>query len=154
MLIFMINSKPKITFSYSVIYLGMLHALFAISIYWIMRALSHYPDLVFENPFKVLGFLFTFLYALFILVACYINRHDFSKIVNRYIFFFITLDLLLIILQIRYKTVVFSSVTYVFPLTIYYILFHSNPYTDSNGCQNASAFIHEEFLYIHDVCSS
>lgn len=86
-------------------------------------------------------------YVLFGLATCLLclfsileHQHSIPKVVSKYALIFIPADFLVLTLQFRAKTFIFSSLTYVLPFLIYYILFHSNPYDELIGCQNQHSF--------------
>jgi EAL domain-containing protein (putative c-di-GMP-specific phosphodiesterase class I) len=49
-------------------------------------------------------------------------------------------ELIILGLQFFIKMNIFSSVTYVLPFVLFYMLFHSNPYNEIIGCQNEYSF--------------
>lgn len=86
-------------------------------------------------------------YAIFGIITCLIcllsillNNHSIPKVVNKYALIFIPVDFIMLSVQFMTSNIIFSSLTYVLPFLIYYILFHSNPYDELIGCQNMHSF--------------
>ena len=86
-------------------------------------------------------------YAIFGIITCLIcllsillNKHSIPKVVNKYALIFIPVDFIILSVQFMTSNIIFSSLTYVLPFLIYYILFHSNPYDELIGCQNMHSF--------------
>lgn len=86
-------------------------------------------------------------YAIFGIITCLIcllsillNKHSIPKVVNKYALIFIPVDFIMLSVQFMTSNIIFSSLTYVLPFLIYYILFHSNPYDELIGCQNMHSF--------------
>lgn len=86
-------------------------------------------------------------YAIFGIITCLIcllsillNKHSIPKVVNKYALIFIPVDFIMLSVQFMTNNIIFSSLTYVLPFLIYYILFHSNPYDELIGCQNMHSF--------------
>ena len=86
-------------------------------------------------------------YAIFGIITCLIcllsillNKHSIPKVVNKYALIFIPVDFITLSVQFMTSNIIFSSLTYVLPFLIYYILFHSNPYDELIGCQNMHSF--------------
>lgn len=86
-------------------------------------------------------------YAIFGIITCLIcllsillNKHSIPKVVNKYALIFIPVDFIMLSVQFMTSNIIFSSLTYVLPFLIYYILFHSNPYDELIGCQNLHSF--------------
>lgn len=78
-------------------------------------------------------------------------RHlkEMSKIVRVSISIFLPLELLLLLLQIAATEWIFLGLSYVLPATIYYILFHSNPYNEMTGTMNIDSLNTELDRLIH-----
>lgn len=68
------------------------------------------------------------------------NQNTIPTVVNKYALVFIPVDFLMLTVQFITKNAIFTSLTYVLPFMIYYILFHSNPYDELIGCQNQNSF--------------
>ena len=86
-------------------------------------------------------------YLLYGIMTCFlclftvlINHNTIPTVVNRYAMIFIPADFLMLTVQYLAKNAIFTSLTYVLPFMIYYILFHSNPYDELIGCQNQNSF--------------
>lgn len=86
-------------------------------------------------------------YAIFGIITCLmcllsilLNKHSIPKVVNKYALIFIPVDFIMLSVQFMTSNIIFSSLTYVLPFLIYYILFHSNPYDELIGCQNLHSF--------------
>ena len=86
-------------------------------------------------------------YSIFGIITCLIcllsillNKHSIPKVVNKYALIFIPVDFIMLSVQFMTSNIIFSSLTYVLPFLIYYILFHSNPYDELIGCQNMHSF--------------
>lgn len=63
-----------------------------------------------------------------------------AKAIYRYAVIFCFADIFLLVFQILTPNIGFSSLTYVFPFMIFYILFHSVPYDEYTGCQNRFSY--------------
>ncbi len=74
------------------------------------------------------------------LIINHFGRTSLPKIVRTYIKIFVWSDFVLLILQLRHQEVIFSSLTYVLPFTIFYVMLHNNPYDGPSGCQGKDAF--------------
>ena len=68
------------------------------------------------------------------------NQNTIPTVVNKYALVFIPVDFLMLTVQFITQNAIFTSLTYVLPFMIYYILFHSNPYDELIGCQNQNSF--------------
>ena len=102
------------------------------------------PDII--DGLLPLGYYINF-YAIFGIITCLIcllsillNKHSIPKVVNKYALIFIPVDFIMLSVQFMASDIIFSSLTYVLPFLIYYILFHSNPYDELIGCQNMHSF--------------
>lgn len=73
-------------------------------------------------------------------VVSFGNRRNIAKIIYFFIWIFIPIELLLLGLQFYQRDILFTSLTYVLPFTLFYMLFHSNPYDENSGCQNNYSF--------------
>lgn len=90
----------------------------------------------FMNFYLAYGILTCFLCLLTVLV----NHNTIPTVVNRYALIFIPADFIMLSIQYLTKNAIYTSLTYVLPFFIYYILFHSNPYDELIGCQNQNSF--------------
>lgn len=86
-------------------------------------------------------------YLTFGILTCFLclftvlhNQNTIPTVVNKYALVFIPVDFLMLTVQFITKNAIFTSLTYVLPFMIYYILFHSNPYDELIGCQNQNSF--------------
>jgi len=77
--------------------------------------------------------------CLLCLIINWLGRKTFPKIVNKYITIFVLADFALLVLQLRHQEMIFSSLTYVLPFMIFYVMLHNNPYDGFTGCQNKEA---------------
>lgn len=86
------------------------------------------------------------------------NKKHLAKIIIICVYIFAPLDILLLVLQLFKPYTIFLSMTYVFPLLLFYTLFHSNPFNGTTGCQNVHSFetrfidnirMHRKFTIIH-----
>lgn len=68
------------------------------------------------------------------------NRDAIPKIVMKYLYMFMPVELILMFLQLSHPKQVFLSVTYVLPFILCYIIFHSILFDEVTGCQNKLAF--------------
>ncbi len=84
---------------------------------------------------------FGILDALFCMITSMINRKAISRRIFGFIVLFCPLDVCLLIFQFMRPAVQFSSLTYIIPFMLFYILFHSNPYDEVSGCQNWHSYI-------------
>lgn len=91
---------------------------------------------VFINFYLMYGILTCFL-CLFTVLH---NQNTIPTVVNKYALVFIPVDFLMLTVQFITQNAIFTSLTYVLPFMIYYILFHSNPYDELIGCQNQNSF--------------
>ncbi|MDO5403871.1 MAG: hypothetical protein Q4F11_10580, partial [Eubacteriales bacterium] len=78
--------------------------------------------------------------AAIIMFLCHLNKDKISRTIYFFIVFFAIVESVLLVLQMHNLNMFFSSVTYVLPFTLFYILLHSNPYDENSGCQNAHSF--------------
>lgn len=94
---------------------------------------------------------FGILDSLFCMLTSMINRKAISRRIFGFIALFCPLDICLLIFQFMRPHVQFSSLTYVIPFMLFYILFHSNPYDEVSGCQNSHSYIARfiENFYMH-----
>ena len=90
----------------------------------------------FMNFYLAYGIMTCFLCLLTVLV----NHNTIPTVVNRYALIFIPADFIMLTVQYLTKNAIYTSLTYVLPFFIYYILFHSNPYDELIGCQNQNSF--------------
>lgn len=90
----------------------------------------------FMNFYLAYGIMTCFLCLFTVLI----NHNTIPTVVNRYAMIFIPADFLMLTVQYLAKNAIFTSLTYVLPFMIYYILFHSNPYDELIGCQNQNSF--------------
>lgn len=90
----------------------------------------------FMNFYLAYGIMTCFLCLLTVLV----NHNTIPTVVNRYALIFIPADFIMLTIQYLTKNAIYTSLTYVLPFLIYYILFHSNPYDELIGCQNQNSF--------------
>lgn len=68
------------------------------------------------------------------------NEKSIPSIMCKYALIFTTLDFIMLSIQYYTKNVIFTSLSYILPFLIFYILFHSNPYDEMVGCQNQYSF--------------
>lgn len=68
------------------------------------------------------------------------NRRTIPSVMCKYALLFISIDFVMLAIQVHIKDVIFTSLSYVLPFMIFYILFHSNPYDEVVGCQNQYSF--------------
>lgn len=68
------------------------------------------------------------------------NHKTIPSVTCKYAIIFIILDFIMLAVQIHFKYVIFTSLSYVLPFMILYILFHSNPYDEVIGCQNKYSY--------------
>lgn len=82
--------------------------------------------------------------GLIMCILCFIsilrNRRSIPAIMCKYSLLFISIDFAMLTIHYHIKDVIFTSLTYVLPFLVFYILFHSNPYDEIIGCQNQYSF--------------
>lgn len=78
--------------------------------------------------------------AVLVIIGTLLNRKNMSKTVVIEILLFTPIEMAIILLQFYYRKTIFYSTTYVAPLMLFYVLFHSNPFDEATGCQNVYAF--------------
>lgn len=78
--------------------------------------------------------------ALATLIVSICNKRNIARKFFFFICLFVPVDILLLGLQYHQKEIFFTSLTYVLPFVLFYLLFHSNPYDENSGCQNAYSF--------------
>lgn len=77
-------------------------------------------------------------------IACIIGmliayRHTYAKRVLYFMYVFIPIELLLLLFQFHHNEVVLVSIICLAPFIVFYILFHSNPFDETSGCQNTQS---------------
>lgn len=86
------------------------------------------------------------------------NQKHLAKTIVMCVYIFVPVDIILLVLQLFMPHTIFISITYVLPLTIFYTMFHSNPFNEVTGCQNEHSFetrfidnmrIHRKFTIIY-----
>ena len=70
----------------------------------------------------------------------HVCRKKISVVSYVFINIFAGVEIAVFVLQVLQPNIFFSAVTYVLPLTLFYVLFHSNPYDENSGCQNVHSF--------------
>ncbi len=78
--------------------------------------------------------------AVYCLIIALKEKRYIAKIVFYGLVIFVPFEIIVLVLQFFVVMTIFSSVTYVLPFTIFYILFHGNPYNELIGCQNEYSF--------------
>ena len=82
--------------------------------------------------------------GLIMCVLCFIsiikNGKYIPAVMCKYALIFIVIDFIMLTIQYHIKNIIFTSLSYVLPFMIFYILFHSNPYDEIVGCQNQYSF--------------
>ena len=94
---------------------------------------------VFTNLFNC-NIIFAIVNLLIVTVSVVANREAIPKIVMKYLYLFIPVELVLLGIQLLYPKYVFLNVTYVLPFILCYIIFHSILFDEVTGCQNKLAF--------------
>ncbi|SCY31514.1 EAL domain, c-di-GMP-specific phosphodiesterase class I (or its enzymatically inactive variant) [Pseudobutyrivibrio sp. AR14] len=94
---------------------------------------------VFTNLFNC-NIIFAIVNLLIVTVSVVANREAIPKIVMKYLYLFIPVELGLLGIQLLYPKYVFLNVTYVLPFILCYIIFHSILFDEVTGCQNKLAF--------------
>lgn len=84
---------------------------------------------------EICGLICTF----FCFISTLVNRRDVSRIVLLGSFMIIPVDAFILIIQWYFETAYFTSFTYVIPIFIIVMLFHSFRFDDIIGCQNIDA---------------
>lgn len=131
--------KPRLIILWETVYALLYY--FVVFYYLFTGKMYYYADhqIYFTNNFQ-LPIFFTILTTLFCLAVSIYNRRTIAKVISRYIYFFIPLELALLIAQLLLPKIAFLSLTYVLPFSTFYILFHNNPYDEVSGTQNNSSF--------------
>ena len=92
------------------------------------------------TPYYNLCPIFGILCTLMCIVIILYYRKTLAKIVFQYMIFFTPLEIVMLMSQLKNLHIVFSSITYILPFVIFYLLFHSNPYDEITGCQNRHSY--------------
>jgi|GEM_PF-200324 len=69
-----------------------------------------------------------------------ILRNNLSRVVKAGVYFFVPIDIALLMWQYNVNDTYFVSSTFVLPIFIFYLLFHSAPFDEITGCQSAYSF--------------
>lgn len=77
------------------------------------------------------------------LLNAIIHKDTLPRIIYVYSVIFTLLDIVVLNAQLMFTEVLFSAVTYVLPILIFYLLFHSNPIDENNGVRNEISFENE-----------
>lgn len=92
------------------------------------------------------------IFGMFCAVICFVssilNRKNLARNIFTYVMFFSPLEFLLLFVQYMNPYTVFSTITYLLPFIVFYVLFHSNPYDEITGCQNRHSY---ETRFMHAV---
>lgn len=73
-------------------------------------------------------------------ILSYLNRRNMAKVLYKVLCIFDTIEVMLLLFQMFHRQTFITSLTYVLPFIMFYLLFHSNPYDENSGCQNAHSF--------------
>ena len=127
---------------------NMIYLYYRISLFGAIYALGTILYLVQCSKSTVFSYdYFTKFYLCFGLLTCFFcifaiirNQRTTPKIMNKYATIFIPLDFVILAIQFHINSVIFTSLSYVLPFLIFYMLFHSNPYDEVIGCQNQHSF--------------
>ena len=113
---------------------------YAVGVVWFYSQKTNY--ITDDNIISIDAFInFYLMYGILTCFLCLFtvlhNQNTIPTVVNKYALVFIPVDFLMLTVQFITKNAIFTSLTYVLPFMIYYILFHSNPYDELIGCQNS-----------------
>lgn len=116
---------------------------YAVGVVWFYSQKTNY--ITEDNIISIDAFInFYLMYGILTCFLCLFtvlhNQNTIPTVVNKYALVFISVDFLMLTVQFVTKNAIFTSLTYVLPFMIYYILFHSNPYDELIGCQNQNSF--------------
>lgn len=75
-----------------------------------------------------------------VVVFGHVCRKKITVVSYVFINIFACVEITVFVLQALQPEVFVSAITYVLPLTLFYVLFHSNPYDENSGCQNVHSF--------------
>lgn len=117
-------------------------------IYMGLYALMYTNDLIFyvDNGRICAGdcfsvyLLFGLADAIMTIISGIMRKADIPKTIFTYVMLFGFVDVFVLILQLMHPNIIFSSLTFVAPFLIYYLMFHSNPMDEVSGCRNLIAF--------------
>lgn len=116
---------------------------YAVGVVWFYSQKTNY--ITEDNIISIDAFInFYIMYGILTCFLCLFtvlhNQNTIPTVVNKYALVFIPVDFLMLTVQFITQNAIFTSLTYVLPFMIYYILFHSNPYDELIGCQNQNSF--------------
>lgn len=116
---------------------------YAVGVVWFYSQKTNY--ITDDNIISIDAFInFYLMYGILTCFLCLFtvlhNQNTIPTVVNKYALVFIPVDFLMLTVQFITQNAIFTSLTYVLPFMIYYILFHSNPYDELIGCQNKNSF--------------
>lgn len=116
---------------------------YAVGVVWFYSQKTNY--ITEDNIISIDAFInFYLMYGILTCFLCLFtvlhNQNTIPTVVNKFALVFIPVDFLMLTVQFITKNAIFTSLTYVLPFMIYYILFHSNPYDELIGCQNQNSF--------------
>ena len=116
---------------------------YAVGVVWFYSQKTNY--ITDDNIISIDAFInFYLMYGILTCFLCLFtvlhNQNTIPTVVNKYALVFIPVDFLMLTVQFITKNAIFTSLTYVLPFMIYYILFHSNPSDELIGCQNQNSF--------------
>ena len=117
--------------------------IYAVGVVWFYSQKTNY--ITEDNIISIDAFInFYLMYGILTCFLCLFtvlhNQNTIPTVVNKYALVFIPVDFLMLTVQFITQNAIFTSLTYVLPFMIYYILFHSNPYDELIGCQNQNSF--------------
>ena len=92
------------------------------------------------TPYFYTNIIFGVIDAALCLAISIINRYTIAKKIFLYIVIFISVDFILLVFQFLNPQIQYVGITYILPFTVFYCLFHSNPYDEISGCQNKYSF--------------
>ncbi len=93
----------------------------------------------FTNLFGV-NIIFALADVLLVICSVAANCLGIPKVLMKFLYVFIPFETALLVFQLLRPNYVFLSVTYVLPLIMCFIIFHSNSFDEVTGCQNKQAF--------------
>ena len=116
---------------------------YAVGVVWFYSQKTNY--ITDDNIISIDAFInFYLMYGILTCFLCLFtvlhNQNTIPTVVNKYALVLIPVDFLMLTVQFITQNAIFTSLTYVLPFMIYYILFHSNPYDELIGCQNQNSF--------------
>ena len=98
-----------------------------------------------EENVELTGYVYYYAaYGIVVATLCFINalinRKWLPHIIYVFNMFFAAISIILWLIQIQMPEKIFSSLTYVLPVLMFYMIFHHYPFDQISGCQEAKSF--------------